>query len=202
MRLNKEYFIENDVLFIARQLLGCTFHSMIGGVHCSGIITETEAYLGITDRASHAFNSRRTKRTEVMYREGGISYVYFTYGMHHLFNIVCGSENVPHAVLIRAIYPLTGLNAMFDRVGAKKDLRSMANGPAKLTKCLGITLEHNTLDIDGDTFWIDDNYRHAVKKIITGPRIGVGYALEDALLPYRFLGFPATGVQWPNPDSV
>lgn len=191
MRLNSSFFIENDVLFVAQFLLGCSFHSMIAGVHCSGIITETEAYAGIHDRASHAFGNRRTPRTEVMYQAGGVSYVYFTYGMHHLFNVVTGAENEPHAVLIRAIYPLTGINTMFQRVGVKKDLRLLANGPAKLTKCLGIGLEHNRLDLDGDLLWLDDQFRHAITRTVAGPRIGVAYAGNDALLPYRFIGFPA-----------
>lgn len=192
MRLNSTFFIENDVLDLSKYLLGCTFHSMIDGVHCSGIITETEAYTGINDRASHAFGNRRTPRTEVMYRTGGISYVYFTYGLHHLFNVVTGAENDPHAVLIRAIYPLTGINAMFQRVGAKKGLHALSNGPAKLTKCLGITLEHNRMDLDGDLLWFEDNFRHAIARTVAGPRVGVDYAGEDALLPYRFVGFPAT----------
>ncbi len=163
-------------------------HSFIDGMYCCGIIVETEAYAGITDRASHAFGDRKTARTEVMYRAGGIAYVYFSYGMHHLFNVVTATEGVPHAVLIRGLIPFVGEDFMQQRRGSKVDLADLANGPAKLTKSMGITLKHNCLSLDRDVIWFEKAAPSLVKTVLSGPRIGIDYAGEDALLPYRFVG--------------
>lgn len=188
MKISKDYFLQDDVVSLATSLIGCTMHSFIDGMYCSGIIVETEAYAGITDRASHAFGDRKTARTEVMYRSGGIAYVYFSYGMHHLFNVVTAAAGIPHAVLIRGLIPLVGEAFMKQRRGGKVDLADMANGPAKLTKSMGITLKHNCLSLDGDVIWFEYAEPNLVRSIVSGPRIGIDYAGEDALLPYRFVG--------------
>ncbi len=177
----------NDVVGLAQQLLGYELHTFISGYHCAGIITETEAYAGVSDRASHAWGGRLTKRTEVMFRKGGIAYVYFTYGMHHLFNIVTGPEGIPHAVLIRSVVPTLGVETMLQRRSNAMPLHQLANGPAKLCKALGIDLTHNGLEIGSDTIWLSENKVSAESNVVATPRIGVDYAGEDALLPYRFI---------------
>lgn len=126
-----------------------------------------------------------------MYKRGGVAYVYFTYGMHHLFNIVTGPEEVPHAILIRAIYPQLGLETMQQR-RKNKPLQLLANGPAKLCQAMGIDLQQNGLEIGGSTIWLGEKHAVEPDQIAVGPRIGVDYAGEDALLPYRFV--------WVNPS--
>lgn len=183
-----EYYKNNDVVSIARSLLGKSLISKIDGCKTGGIITETEAYNGKIDKASHAFGGRRTQRTEVMYKEGGISYVYLCYGIHYMLNVVTSRKEDPHAVLIRAIYPIIGMSKMLERTGKKKANYQMTNGPGKLTKALGINLNHNALSYCSDTLWIEESEMDiSDKDISVSTRIGIEYAEEDALLPYRFL---------------
>jgi len=169
-------------------LLGKYLFTNISNRLTGGIITETEAYAGVTDKGSHAYNGRRTQRTSVMYRTGGISYVYFTYGIHYLFNVVSGKEDVPHAILIRAIYPTTGGEFMLQRTGKNKIDYQLTNGPAKLTKSLGITKNQNGIPLNTTELWLEDRGVVVAPEDITAtPRIGIDYAGEDALLPYRFV---------------
>ncbi len=187
-KLPLSWYRKEQVVTLAQNLLGKYLYSNINGQLTGGIITETEAYAGVTDKASHAYNGRRTTRTETMYHEGGISYVYFTYGMHHLFNVVTGPKAVPHAVLVRGIYPLTGCDVMLQRTGKKSINYQLTNGPAKLTKALGITRQQNGISLSGNTIWIEDHGIKIAKEHINAtPRIGIDYAGEDALLPYRFV---------------
>lgn len=186
MRLAQSYFLSDNVVALARNLLGKELFTNINGKICSGIISETEAYEGITDKASHAYGNRRTKRTETMYKEGGRTYVYLCYGMHHLLNIVTAKENTPHAVLIRGIIPKIGKDIMLKRTN-KKILTNISNGPAKMSKAMGITTEYDNTRLDENTIWIEDNnFSLSDFDIIVGKRIGIDYAQEDALLPYRF----------------
>ena len=186
--LQVDYYLNEKVVELAKNLLGKYLFTNIDNHLTGGIITETEAYAGITDKASHAFGGRRTARTEVMYHKGGISYVYFTYGIHYLFNIVSGKEDVPHAILIRAIYPTTGGKFMLQRTGKSKINYQLSNGPAKLTKSLGITKEQNGIPLNSNELWLEDRGIIVEPKTITAtPRIGINYAEEDALLPYRFV---------------
>ncbi len=113
--LGNDFYQRPDVLGIARELIGKVLVANINGERTTGIITETEAYAGITDRASHAWNDRRTPRTEIMYGAGGHAYVYLCYGIHSLFNVVTNTIGIPHAVLIRAICPIEGLETMLMR---------------------------------------------------------------------------------------
>lgn len=190
MKLKLDFFTTDNVVELAKGLIGTTFHTNIEGKHCAGIVTETEAYAGISDRASHAYGGRFTKRTEVMYREGGIAYVYFTYGMHYLFNVVSAASGTPHAVLLRAVIPVAGVNTMMERRSFPKDKRSLSNGPAKLSQAFGITLEHNAISICGNLIWFEKSRENYIKRIVESPRIGVEYAGPDAALNYRFVGFP------------
>jgi DNA-3-methyladenine glycosylase len=186
--LQKEYFQNEQVVELAKDLLGKFLFTNINNHLTGGMITETEAYAGITDKGSHAYNGRRTARTEVMYQTGGISYVYFTYGIHYLFNVVTGKEGVPHAVLIRAVYPLFGTDIMLQRTEKKTVDYQLTNGPAKLTKSLGITKVQNNIPLDGETLWLEERGIEIDKNDVTvTPRIGINYAGEDALLPYRFV---------------
>lgn len=184
--LKSSYYLNPDVVFLAKDLLGKTLCTRIGGVLTCGIITETEAYAGVTDKASHAYGNRRTKRTETMYSRGGVSYVYLCYGIHRLFNIVTNTDGVPHAVLVRAIHPTIGLDEILKRRGVKPS-PTWCVGPGKVTQALGIDLIHNNLSLTGKEIWIrDDGTKINPKDIQVGSRIGVDYAGEDAKLPYRF----------------
>lgn len=185
MKVDKSYFLNEDVVFLARNLIGKRLFTNINGKRCSGIISETEAYAGITDKASHAYGGRRTARTEVMFLEGGRTYVYFCYGMHYLLNFVTAKAGIPHAVLIRGIVPDEGVEIMFERTGKNK-LKGLTDGPAKLCKAMGISTKHNNLPLNENTIWVDDNINFTTFDIIESKRIGIVYAEEDALLPWRF----------------
>jgi DNA-3-methyladenine glycosylase len=194
MELPLSFYRQTDVVTIARDLLGKSLFTAYNGVITGGIITETEAYAGITDKASHAFGNRFTERTQIMYREGGFVYVYLCYGIHSLFNIVTNNEGIPHAVLIRGIRPTVGLEVMLERRGIKHADRDFCKGPGKVSKALGIHYSHTgillsktAVNDNGMKIWVEDNQRIVKEdEIIISPRIGVDYAGEDALLPYRF----------------
>ncbi|MCP2025299.1 DNA-3-methyladenine glycosylase [Flavobacterium sp. HSC-32F16] len=181
------YYLNQDVVFLAKDLLGKVLYTQIDGKITAGIIVETEAYFGIQDKASHAYGGRRTNRTEIMYSSGGISYVYLCYGIHHLFNIVSSVEGEPHAVLIRAIEPLTGKEIMEERRNMSFSKAAISSGPGSTAKALGIDGSFNKKDLGGDEIWIEDHgIRYTEEEIAAVPRVGVAYAQEDALLPWRF----------------
>ncbi len=183
-KLPRSFYARPGTVAIARQLLGKVLVTRFNGETTSGIITETEAYTGAVDRASHAYGGKVTPRNSVMYGEPGFAYVYLCYGIHHLFNVVTNKPGVAHAILVRAIHPLEGLDIMLRRRGTK--LLTTA-GPGTLTQALGIRTEHTGTDLLGDLITIEDRGIIAPPKaIVAGPRIGVDYAGEDALLPYRF----------------
>lgn len=185
--LPEEFYFDQNVVKIARSLLGKVLVSNIDDQYTSGIIVETEAYSGQNDRASHAFGDRNTKRTSVMYQPGGRAYVYLIYGMYHLLNVVTNVEGKPDALLIRAIEPLDGIEHMLKRRKQQKLTPNLTNGPGKLTIALGINLEHYGVSLLGDTLFIEDRGINLKDEQITsGPRVGVEYAAEDALRPWRF----------------
>lgn len=195
MLLPRSFYLRDDVVVIARELLGKYLVTNSEGKLTSGIITETEAYAGITDRASHAYGGRNTSRTEVMFRHGGIAYVYLCYGVHSLFNVVTNIEGIPDAILIRAIEPVEGIDVMEKRMGKSFSTKNFADGPGKLSKALEIHFHQSGADLcssiknkTGNKIWIEE--RNAILadwQITASPRIGVDYAGEDAKLPYRFL---------------
>lgn len=185
--VDREYYLQDDVVKLSQDLLGKYLFTRFDDKLTGGIIVETEAYRGPEDKASHAFGNRRTKRNEVMYHDGGISYVYLCYGIHSLFNIVTNKENIPHAILIRAIEPIAGVEYMLSRRGKQKLTPSLTSGPGALTVALGINTRHNGLPLAGPEIWIEDRgIKVPSKDIVAGPRVGVDYAGEDALLPWRF----------------
>jgi DNA-3-methyladenine glycosylase len=182
----RSFYLREDVVQVATDLLGKVLVHRVHGVRLSAIITETEAYAGVHDRASHAHGGRRTARTEVMYATGGTAYVYLCYGIHHLFNVVTNASDIPHAVLIRGAVPLSGLEVMHERLGRAPG--RLLNGPGVLTKALGIRTEQSGLDLLKGPITIEDHGLVApAERITRTPRIGVDYAGRDALLPYRFL---------------
>ena len=188
MKLSLDFYLRSDVVKIARELLGKIVYSFIDDKTTAGIITETEAYNGEIDRASHAFGGRRTARTEIMYRAGGTAYVYLCYGIHSLFNVVTNKENIPHAVLIRAIYPVVNFKEMQKRrVNIKSPKEKLCIGPGTVSQAMGIHYSHSGKSLLGKEIWIEDKgLKIPSHKIISSPRIGVDYAGKDALLPYRF----------------
>ena len=183
------FFQHDDVLALSRALIGKYLFTCLAPENSvtGGMIIETEAYRGIEDKASHAYNNRRTKRTETMFSSGGTAYVYFCYGIHHLFNIVTNIKDVPHAVLIRAIIPEVGIDVMLQRRNKEKVIPTLTAGPGSLCRALGITKAHDGLTLNGSAIWLEDRGLDIpAEHILTSPRIGVDYAGEDALKPWRF----------------
>jgi DNA-3-methyladenine glycosylase len=186
-KLPKAFFQRKDVLQISRDLLGKILVTNWDGIVTAGRIVECEAYQGIGDKASHAAGGRRTQRNEIMYSEGGYAYVYLCYGLHHLFNVVTNLKNVPHAILIRALEPLAGIHEMLRRTGKQQLDYTLTRGPGNLSKALGISKQHNGIILSSEKLFIaDDGHRYKKNQIGISARIGVEYAGEDALLPYRF----------------
>lgn len=186
-KLAEDFYTGSDVVDIAKKLLGKQLVSQIDGQISSGIIVETEAYNGRTDRACHAFGGRRTDRTETMYQKGGIAYVYLCYGIHHLLNVVTHREDYADAVLIRAIAPEEGIDKMLRRRKMSSLHPRITAGPGCLSQALGIDRSHDGISLLEQTIWIEDRgLRYADHEIEAGPRVGVAYAKEDALLPWRF----------------
>ncbi|WP_415326924.1 DNA-3-methyladenine glycosylase [Chryseobacterium sp. MMS23-Vi53] len=187
MKLPFSYYQNQDVIFLAKDLLGKVLFTNIDGQITAGIIVETEAYFGAIDKASHAYGNRRTDRTETLYSDGGVSYVYLCYGIHHLFNIVTSVRDEPHAVLVRAVEPLIGKDIMEIRRKMSFTKAAISSGPGSSAKALGIDRSFNKKDLTGEEIWIEDHgIRYHSNEIAAVPRVGVEYAKEDALLPWRF----------------
>lgn len=187
-KLEPEFYTRRDVVAVALDLLGKVLCSSVDGSLTKAVIIETEAYAGIDDRASHAYGRRATKRTEPMFRDGGIAYVYLCYGIHHLFNVVTSIRDDPQAVLIRAGTPLVGIDEMLARRGKDNVDKSLLAGPGSLARALGINTELSGTSLSGDRIWIEDHgTRVAEDRITVGPRVGVDYAGDDAARPYRFV---------------
>jgi DNA-3-methyladenine glycosylase len=188
MKLTTEFYNRHDVVSLARELIGCIIYTKVEHQVCAAVIAETEAYAGIADKASHAYGGRFTNRTSVMYNSGGVAYVYLCYGIHKLFNIVTANKGIPHAILIRGAIPLLNEVAMKKRFGMNVQHLLTINGPGKFSKAMGIELLHNGISLTEDEIWVEKSDFEIDEKIIKcTPRIGVDYAAEDAMLPYRFL---------------
>lgn len=186
-KLPRSFYKRDDVVQISRELIGKVLCTQFDGILTTGLIVETEAYNGRTDRACHAYPDVRTARTETIYGPPGHAYVYLCYGIHHLFNIVTNRKGIADAILIRAIKPLTGAEKMIERREKETLDPVVANGPGKLSQALGITTLHNEMDLLGDTIWVEEHTEAVTEnEIEASPRIGVDYAGEDAKLPWRF----------------
>jgi DNA-3-methyladenine glycosylase len=178
-----------DPVTTARRLLGQRLVRVVGGRRLAGVIVEVEAYLGPADRAAHTFGGRRSARNASMWRGGGHTYVYFTYGMHHCMNVVCGHEGSGTAVLLRALEPTEGIDAMFARRPAARRETDLCSGPGRLAQALAIDLALDGGDLRrGASLWIEQMRSRAPSgdRIATTPRIGVGYAEAWAAKPLRF----------------
>ena len=187
MKLPEFFYKRKDVVHIAKDLLGKVLVTEFDGVYTSGMITETEAYAGAVDKASHAYGNRRTKRTEIMYSHGGTAYVYLCYGIHHLFNVVTNAIDIPHAILIRAIEPIDGIAYMLERRGMNKLQPALTAGPGAMSRALGIDIIHTGASLQGAEIYIENRgIKISKKDIEERTRVGVAYAADDAYLPYRF----------------
>jgi DNA-3-methyladenine glycosylase len=186
VKLNIDFYLRKNVVKIARDLLGKTLFTNVNGLITGAMIVETEAY-SWKERGCHAYQARRTQRNSIMFEKGGHAYVYLCYGMHYLFNVVTNTENTPEAVLIRAVEPLIGIEEMKLRRGQSVSHFHLTSGPGKLSKALGIDRRLNGKFLLDDEVWIADaGKKIASKNIVASPRIGIDYAGEDALLPWRF----------------
>ena len=186
MKLPREFYTRSDVLEVARDLLG---NKLVvpnrNGARVAGIIVETEAYRGPKDKASHAYNGRRTRRTETMYGLGGTAYVYFVYGMYHQFNVVTNVEDVPHAILVRAVEPVEGLDIIRRRRRGRFE-HELTSGPGRLCVAMGIDRRLDKADLLGDRVWIEEGVSVSRRQIVRGPRIGIDYAEEWVKKAWRF----------------
>ena len=200
-KLGIDFYQREDVLAISRQLLGKVLCTNFNGSLTAGIIVETEAYAGVADRASHAYGGRRTNRTEVMYSPPGTAYVYLCYGMHHLFNVVTNVEGVPHAVLIRAVQPLDGIDIMLRRRNLENISNRLTAGPGILSQAMGISVHISGQSLLDKQIWIENRENNNPLKdfnIISSPRVGVQYAGKDASNPWRF---QVENSPWVSPAS-
>lgn len=207
MKLKKDFY-QRDGLKVAKELLGKVLCRKDGDVVYKGRIVEVEAYIGPRDKASHGYNNRRTKRTEMMFNEGGFSYVYLIYGMYHCLNVVTGDPGVPEAVLIRALTPMEGIEAMKTN---RRKIKDLTNGPGKICQAFNITKNENGIDLTKDEIlWIEDDGENPGEiteeivmdncllskgenfNIVSCRRIGIGYAEEykDKLWRFYIEGSP------------
>jgi DNA-3-methyladenine glycosylase len=186
MKLNEDFYIGPNVVEIARNLIGKGLFTRQKKVVTGGMIVETEAY-SWKEKGCHAFNARMTDRNAIMFESGGHAYVYLCYGIHNLFNVVTNVAGTADAVLIRALEPLEGLDEMKKRRGTLVNPLHLTSGPGKLSKALGIDRTFNGKSLLNDDVWIEDLGKKIAKvDIEASPRIGIDYAGEDALLPWRF----------------
>ncbi len=186
-KLSRTFYERDDVVLIAKELLGKVLCTQFDGIKNSGIIVETEAYNGRTDKACHSHVHGKTERTKIMFGKPGHAYVYLCYGIHHLFNVVTNKEGLADAVLIRAIEPLEGADEILLRRNKTKLERSVGGGPGIASQALGISTRNYGIDLLGDQIWIEDHGSLlSDSQIIASPRVGVDYAGEDAKLPWRF----------------
>ncbi|MDX2002445.1 MAG: DNA-3-methyladenine glycosylase [Chitinophagales bacterium] len=186
MKLPITFFQREDIHQICKELLGKYLMTQVDSRLTGGIITEVEAYTS-EDRACHAFGGKRTDRTEIMFGAGGHAYVYLCYGIHHLFNIITHQAGSASGILVRSIEPMVGIDAMLERRQMDKPALRLTTGPGSMTQALGIDRQHYGQPLDGNVIWIEDRgITIPEEQIIAGPRVGVDYAGEDALLPWRY----------------
>lgn len=186
--LPQSFYERADVVTITKELLGKIVVTNFSNTLTAGRIVEAEAYNGPFDKAAHSYNNRRTKRTEVMYASGGVAYVYLCYGIHQMFNIVTNKAGIPNAVLIRALEPVAGIQTMLTRSNKTLHGFDLTRGPGNVAKALGLHTTHSGISLLSDNLYIGgDGHDYAENEIAATARIGVDYAAEDALLPYRFI---------------
>ncbi|HWH63520.1 MAG TPA: DNA-3-methyladenine glycosylase [Ginsengibacter sp.] len=181
------FYARKNVVAIAKDLIGKIIVTNFDNNITSGRIVETEAYVAVTDKASHSFGGKRTVRNEHMYAAAGTAYVYICYGLHQMMNIVTNDKDIPDAVLIRAVEPMKGIDIMLKRTGKITLDKTLTRGPGNVGKALGIFKHHSGNHLLGNKIYLlDDNIKIPSEQIGTSARIGVETAGADALLPYRF----------------
>lgn len=187
-KLPLQFYKKTNVVAIARELIGKIVVTNIEGKLTSGRIVETEAYVAFEDKASHAYNGKRTARNEHMYAPAGTAYIYVCYGMHQMLNVVTNKKDIPDAVLIRALEPLAGIDTMLMRTGKPTPDYTLTRGPGNVGKALGINKKYSGIHLLDNQIYIAEDKKFIVEQGMIGSskRIGVNYAGEDALLPYRF----------------
>lgn len=184
-KLSVEFYTQDDTLLISRQLLGKKLCTSIDGIFTSGLIVETEAYRGPDDLGSHAYNNKRTSRNDIMYAEGGVAYMYICYGIHDMLNIVTGKEGNSHAVLIRALEPVDGIQHMVDRRGIQ-DLKRLCKGPGALARAMGLSKKHNGMSLQSDVVWVEDSADISKHDIWETSRVGLNIQGLYRDIPWRF----------------
>ena len=185
-RLRDDFFLRSDTVKVARDLLGTLLVVPTpDGQRVSGMIVETEAYMGIEDKAAHSYGGRRTARNEITYAEGGHVYVFFVYGMYYQLNLVAGPAEHAHVVLIRALEPADGIEIMRERRGPMTD-KNLTSGPGKLTIAMAIDRSFNGEHLSGDRIWVEEYRNFKRSEIAAGPRVGIDYAEEFIEMPWRF----------------
>jgi len=187
-KLPLSFYQKADVVAITKELIGKILVTNFAGRVTAGRIVEAEAYNGPFDKAAHSYNNRRTKRTEVMYGQGGVAYIYLCYGIHQMFNIVTNVKDIPNAILIRALEPVAGIDVMLTRSNKTVHGFDLTRGPGNVAKALGLHTSQTGMSLEsGELYIADDGFAYNENDIVATTRIGVDYAAEDALLPYRFI---------------
>lgn len=186
MKVPHSFYTREDAIEVSRDLLGkILVVPAEDGTRVSGMIVETEAYLGVVDKAAHSYGGRRTARNEITFAAGGHVYVFFIYGMYNQLNFVTGLEDQPHVSLIRAVEPVEGIEIIRARRGKMPD-KNLSSGPGKLCIALGIDRSFNGDDLTGDRIWVEEHASVVNANIASGPRVGIDYAEEFVDMPWRF----------------
>ena len=196
-KLPLSFYTRSQVVQIAQELIGKYLYTNINGVLTGGKIVETEAYSGENDLACHSHSGKLTPRTQIMYHEGGVVYTYLIYGIYTLFNIITNVAGKADAVLITAIEPTEGIPEMLLRRNHSEVKTNLTAGPGLVTIALGINKQHYGTPLTGNIIWLEDHHDPIPEdQILASPRVGVAYAGEDALLPWRFR---IKGSKWTSP---
>jgi DNA-3-methyladenine glycosylase len=185
-KLEMSWYLNDNVVELARGLLGKVLCTQLEGKLTKGRIVETEAYSGYNDKACHANNQKKTQRNQVMFEAGGRAYVYLCYGIHHLFNVVTNIKGSADAVLIRGLEPIEGMEHMIRRREMSKIEKRLTAGPGVLSQALGIRMDHYGMALNSEAIWIEEGELVPKDMVVSTTRIGVDYAEEDALKPWRF----------------
>jgi DNA-3-methyladenine glycosylase len=185
-KLEMSWYLNDNVVELARGLFGKVFCTQLEGKLTKGRIVETEAYSGYNDKACHANNQKKTQRNQVMFEAGGRAYVYLCYGIHHLFNVVTNIKGSADAVLIRGLEPIEGVEHMMRRRKMSKIEKRLTAGPGVLSQALGIRMDHYGMALNSEAIWIEEGELVPKDMVVSTTRIGVDYAEEDALKPWRF----------------
>ena len=180
------WYQNENVVEVAKQLLGNLLCTNFGEGVTKGKIVETEAYSGYNDKACHANNQKKTRRNQVMFGRGGHAYVYLCYGIHHLFNVVTNKKGSADAVLIRAVEPVEGVDIMLKRRSMTSIEKRLTAGPGVLSRALGIHMDHYGMALNSNSIWVEEGDPIRNEQLVSTTRVGVDYAKEDALKLWRF----------------